>query len=99
MKLRYDRRILVLALAAGAPGILASLLLLWAGDYSTSTIVTTAAALLVLWALAASSLRHRIVFPLQTMANPLEALVPQGAGRGIFELSQSLKLSNRTRMI
>ena len=30
--------------------------------------------MLVLWALAASSLRHRIVFPLQTMANLLEAL-------------------------
>ena len=27
-----------------------------------------------LWALAAASLRHRIVFPLQTMANLLEAL-------------------------
>ena len=74
MKLRYDRRILLLAIAAGFPGIVVSLLLLWAGDYSTQSIVTAGLVLLVVWALAASSLRHRIVFPLQTMANLLEAL-------------------------
>jgi two-component system nitrogen regulation sensor histidine kinase NtrY len=74
MKLRYDRRILLLTVAAGLPGILVSLLLLWAGDYSTQSIVTAGLILLILWALTASSLRHRIVFPLQTMANLLEAL-------------------------
>jgi nitrogen fixation/metabolism regulation signal transduction histidine kinase len=74
MKLRYDRRILVLSMAAGLPGIAVTLLLLWAGDYSTQTIVTAGLVMVVLWALAASSLRHRIVFPLQTMANLLEAL-------------------------
>jgi len=74
MKLRYDRRILLLTIAAGGPGIVVSLLLLWAGDYSTQSVVTAGVVMVVLWALAASSLRHRIVFPLQTMANLLEAL-------------------------
>ena len=74
MKLRYDRRILLLTMAAGFPGILAVLFLLWAGNYSTQSIVTAGVALVVLWAVAASSIRHRIVFPLQTMANLLEAL-------------------------
>jgi nitrogen fixation/metabolism regulation signal transduction histidine kinase len=74
MKLRYDRRILLLTVAAGIPGIIATLLLLWAGEYSTQTVVTAGLAMLVLWALAATSLRHRVVFPLQTMANLLEAL-------------------------
>jgi two-component system nitrogen regulation sensor histidine kinase NtrY len=74
MKLRYDRRILLLTVAAGFPGIVAALLLLWAGEYSTQTIVTASIALFVLWGIAASSLRHRTVFPLQTMANLLEAL-------------------------
>ena len=74
MKLRYDRRILLLTVAAAFPGIGVALLLLWAHEYSNQTIVTTSLVLLVLWALAASSLRHRIVFPLQTMANLLEAL-------------------------
>jgi two-component system, NtrC family, nitrogen regulation sensor histidine kinase NtrY len=74
VKLRYDRRILLLTVAAAFPSVLTSLLLLWAGDYSTQTILTAGLVLLILWALAASSLRHRIVFPLQTMANLLEAL-------------------------
>ncbi|MEO5740935.1 MAG: ATP-binding protein [Vicinamibacterales bacterium] len=74
MKLRYDRRIFLLAVAAGLPGIASTLVLLWVGDYSTQTIVTAGLAMLVVWALAASSLRHRIIFPLQTMANLLEAL-------------------------
>jgi nitrogen fixation/metabolism regulation signal transduction histidine kinase len=47
---------------------------LWSGGYSTQTVVTAGLALVVLWALAAASIRHRIVFPLQTMANLLEAL-------------------------
>jgi two-component system, NtrC family, nitrogen regulation sensor histidine kinase NtrY len=74
MRLRYDRRILLLTVAAGFPGILAALLLLWAADHSTQTIVTAGIVLLLLWAVAASSLLHRVVFPLQTMANLLEAL-------------------------
>jgi nitrogen fixation/metabolism regulation signal transduction histidine kinase len=74
MKLRFDRRIILLTVAAGFPGIIATLALLWTGDYSTQTIVTAGIAMIVLWGIAASSLRHRIVFPLQTMANLLEAL-------------------------
>jgi two-component system, NtrC family, nitrogen regulation sensor histidine kinase NtrY len=74
MKLRYDRRILLLTIAAGLPGTATALLLLWTGGYSTQTMVTAGLVLGVLWAVAASSLRHRIVFPLQTMANLLEAL-------------------------
>src|SRR5918993_3227583 len=74
MKLRYDRRILLLTVAAGFPGIVATLLLLWQGDYSTQTIVTAGIAMFVVWGIVASSLLHRIVFPLQTMANLLEAL-------------------------
>jgi nitrogen fixation/metabolism regulation signal transduction histidine kinase len=74
MKLRYDRRIVLLTVAAGFPGIIAALLLLWTGGHSTQTIVTAGIAFVVLWGIAASSLRHRIVFPLQTMANLLEAL-------------------------
>ena len=38
MKLRYDRRILLLTIAAGLPGTAAALLLLWTGGYATQTI-------------------------------------------------------------
>jgi PAS domain S-box-containing protein len=74
VRLRYDRRILLLSVAAGAPGTVAALVLLWLGGYSRQTSVTIAIFVVVIWAIAASSLRHRIVFPLQTMANLLEAL-------------------------
>ena len=74
MKLRYDRRIWLLAFAAGLPGTLVAFALLWIGGYSLRTFVSLGAAIAVFWALAASALRHRVVFPLQTMANLLEAL-------------------------
>ena len=74
MKLRYDRRILLLALAAGLPGTVAAFGLLWLGGYSWHTVLTVAAAIAAFWGSAASALRHRVVFPLQTMANLLEAI-------------------------
>ncbi len=74
MALRYDRRILLLTIAAGLPGTATALVLFWVGGYSTQAILTASLAIVVLWGIAASSLRHRIVFPLQTMANLLEAL-------------------------
>jgi two-component system nitrogen regulation sensor histidine kinase NtrY len=74
MKLRYDRRILLFALAAGLPGTLVAFGLLWFDGYSWQACLTAAAAIAAFWGLAASALRHRVVFPLQTMANLLEAI-------------------------
>ena len=74
MPLRHDRRILLLTVAAGLPGTVVAAVLLWYGGYSTQTILTLALGVLVCWAIAASSIRHRTIVPLQTMANLLEAL-------------------------
>src|SRR5918993_4903574 len=74
MTLRYDRRVLLLTIAAGLPGTVAAVALLWAGGYTMQTGVTVCLAIVALWGIAAASIRHRIVFPLQTMANLLEAL-------------------------
>jgi two-component system, NtrC family, nitrogen regulation sensor histidine kinase NtrY len=74
MKLRYDRRILLLTVAAGLPGTAAAVVLLWIGGYSGQTILTVLVGILIAWAFAWSALRYRTVFPLQTMANLLEAL-------------------------
>jgi two-component system nitrogen regulation sensor histidine kinase NtrY len=74
MSLRYDQLILLLTLAAGLPGAVLAVVLLWAGGYSAVTIAMACIGMLVCWVFAASSLRHRIVFPLQTMANLLEAM-------------------------
>jgi two-component system nitrogen regulation sensor histidine kinase NtrY len=74
VKLRHDQRVLLLTLAAAMPGVVAALVLLWLGGYSWRTSAWVIAAMAIFWGFAAGALRHRIVFPLQTMANLLEAL-------------------------
>jgi nitrogen fixation/metabolism regulation signal transduction histidine kinase len=74
MALRFDRRLLLLTVAAGMPGTVVALALLWAGGYSRQTAITVCLAILACWGVAAASLRHRVIFPLQTMANLIEAL-------------------------
>jgi nitrogen fixation/metabolism regulation signal transduction histidine kinase len=74
MHLRYDRRIWLLAFVAGLPGTVVALALLWAGGYSSRTFLTLGLLIFIFWMIAATSLRHRVIFPLQTMANLLEAL-------------------------
>ena len=71
MALRFDRRLTLLTIAAGLPGTVAALILLWAGGYSFQTGLTASLVIVTLWGLAATSLRHRVIFPLQTMANLL----------------------------
>jgi two-component system nitrogen regulation sensor histidine kinase NtrY len=73
-RLTHDQRIVLLALAAAAPGTLMSLVVLWTGDYSpkvqwTLTVVFGGCLLGFL-----SALRSRVVVPLQTTANLLSAL-------------------------
>jgi nitrogen fixation/metabolism regulation signal transduction histidine kinase len=73
-RLTYERRIQLLALAAGLPGSAIALILLWTGDYSSRTAWTLAILILGLWLGFALSLRHRVVFSLQTLSNLLAAL-------------------------
>lgn len=70
----YERRIQLLALAAGLPGSAIALILLWTGDYSSRTAWTLGLLILSLWLGFALSLRHRVVFSLQTLSNLLAAL-------------------------
>jgi two-component system nitrogen regulation sensor histidine kinase NtrY len=72
--LNYERRIQLLALAAGFPGSLIAMILLWHGNYSSGTVWTLAFLILSLWLGFALSLRHRVVFSLQTLSNLLAAL-------------------------
>jgi len=72
--LAYERRIQLLALAAGFPGSLIAMILLWHGNYSSGTVWTLAFLILSLWLGFAFSLRHRVVFSLQTLSNLLSAL-------------------------
>ena len=70
----YERRIQLLALAAGFPGSLIAMILLWHGNYSSGAVWTLGFLILSLWLGFASSLRHRVVFSLQTLSNLLAAL-------------------------
>jgi two-component system, NtrC family, nitrogen regulation sensor histidine kinase NtrY len=87
-RLTYERRLQVLALAAGLPGSLIALILLWTGSFSTSTAWTLTLLIVGFWLGFALSLRHRVVFSLQTLSNLLAALREEdfsvrarGAGR------------------
>jgi nitrogen fixation/metabolism regulation signal transduction histidine kinase len=73
-RMTYERRIQLLALAAGLPGSAIALILLWTGDYSSRTAWTLGLLILSLWLGFALSLRHRVVFSLQTLSNLLAAL-------------------------
>jgi two-component system, NtrC family, nitrogen regulation sensor histidine kinase NtrY len=73
-RLRYERRIQLLALAAGLPGSLIAILLLWFGDYSSQTAWTLTILIVIFWLGFALSLRNRVVFSLQTLSNLLAAM-------------------------
>src|ERR1700730_14957354 len=73
-RLTYERRVQLLALAAGLPGSLIALILLWTGAYSSGAAWTLTLVILSLWLGFALSLRHRVVFSLQTLSNLLAAM-------------------------
>jgi len=74
MNLSYERRIQLLALAAGLPGSGIALILLWTGDFSSRTAWTLTFLIAALWLGFAASVRHRVAFSLQTLSNLLAAM-------------------------
>jgi two-component system, NtrC family, nitrogen regulation sensor histidine kinase NtrY len=75
MKLRYEQRVFLMGLAAGAPGIVGILLWIsgppaWFARHPWGV----AAAIAGLWFFLAAALRRQIVFPLQTVSNLVAAL-------------------------
>jgi nitrogen fixation/metabolism regulation signal transduction histidine kinase len=63
-----------MALAIGLPGGSVSLWLLWSGGFSVQVRWTLTVLIVGAWLILAFSLRDRVVFPLQTLANLLKAL-------------------------
>jgi len=72
--LSYEHRILLLAVAAGLPGSLIAMILLWTGDYASRTIWTLGLLIVGVWLGFAVSVRHRVAFSLQTLSNLLAAM-------------------------
>jgi nitrogen fixation/metabolism regulation signal transduction histidine kinase len=72
--INHDRRILLMALAVGFPGVLAACVLLWLSGYSVFLRGALAGLILASWVALAVAFRDRLIRPLQTIANLLAAL-------------------------
>ena len=109
--LSHERRVLVMALAAGLPAMLVALVLLWLGGYSAKVCWTLTAFIAGCWLGFSFALQTRVVRPLQTLANLLAALREgdysiraRGAGRHdalgevMFEVNSLSELLRHQRM-
>ncbi|HEX6938824.1 MAG TPA: ATP-binding protein [Longimicrobiales bacterium] len=74
-RLTYERRITLLAVLAGVPGVATALILLWTGDYAPRTQWTFGIFVVVAWWILVATLRERVIRPIQTLANLLAALL------------------------
>ena len=73
-RLRYERRILLLALAGGLPALIVLQLVLWSQDFSAKVQWTSAVLIGGAWLATGLAVRERVVRPLQILSNLLAAL-------------------------
>jgi nitrogen fixation/metabolism regulation signal transduction histidine kinase len=73
-RLVHEQRILVMALIAGTPAVLTSMLILWLGTYTPRVQWTLTALILGVWLGFCFAARERVASPLRTLANLLEAM-------------------------
>jgi nitrogen fixation/metabolism regulation signal transduction histidine kinase len=72
--LRHQNYIFALAILAGLPAAVVSIVSLWSGGYSTKVCWTLSVLILSVWLGCALALRERVMRPLQTISNLLSAL-------------------------
>lgn len=70
----HERKMALLALAAGVPALATSLIILWTGAYSDRVRWTLTLLILGCWWGFAASIKERVAGPLRTLANLLEAM-------------------------
>ena len=71
----HEQRMLLLALAAGAPGVITSLVIIWwLGNYEPKVQWTLTVVIVGGWWAFAGAVRDRVASPLRTLANLLEAM-------------------------
>ncbi len=73
-RLKFEKRVTLLSLAAGFPGVALCAFLLWHGNYSAQVQWTVDLLLTLLWLGISFNLKQRIVRPLQTLSNILAAI-------------------------
>ncbi|HKP35726.1 MAG TPA: ATP-binding protein [Pyrinomonadaceae bacterium] len=72
--LKFEKRVTILALLAGFPGVAICALLLWLNGYSGRVQWTVDLFLVLFWLGISANLKSRIVRPLQTLSNILAAI-------------------------
>lgn len=72
--LTHDRRILLMAFAAGLPAVGTAFVLLWTGDFTPKVQWTVSVFVLGVFFGFVFALRDRVIYPLQTVSNLLAAL-------------------------
>ncbi|MGB6391134.1 MAG: PAS domain-containing protein, partial [Candidatus Acidiferrales bacterium] len=72
--LLYERRILLLALAAGLGSTVVALILLWTANHSLNLQWTLTIVLVATWLGFAFAAQSRVIFPMRTLSNLLAAL-------------------------
>lgn len=72
--MNHNRRVLVLAILAGLPGVLLSMGFLWLGDFSARVQWTLTVLLMGTWLGFTFALRERVIRPIQTLSNMMAAL-------------------------
>ena len=73
-RLRFERRVTILALLAGFPAVGLCAFLLWYDNYSAQIQWTVDLLLSLLWLGISLNLKQRIIRPLQTLSNILAAI-------------------------
>ena len=73
-RLKFEKRVTLLSLAAGFPSVALCAFLLWYGNYSAQVQWTIDLLLVLLWLGVSFNLKQRIVRPLQTLSNILAAI-------------------------
>jgi PAS domain S-box-containing protein len=73
-RIRHDRRVLLLALLAGAPGVAVALGLLWFGELGVGIQWALTLLLVGSWIAGSLAVRDHVARPLQTLSNMLAAL-------------------------
>ena len=76
MRLSHDRRVALVALAAGLPAVIVAVVLIWLPTTALHPLLRAAltAAVLFVWASGATMLQKRVARPLQTISNLVAAL-------------------------
>ncbi len=70
----HENRVLLAALAAGCPAVIAAMAMLWTGAYSPKVQWTLSVVILGFWLGFGAAVKERVASPLRTLASLLEAM-------------------------